>query len=46
MESKKTTLNKKELLISVLQKLQPHWDLVDGILALVESSYSDEKMID
>lgn len=33
---------KKELLIKVLKKLQPHWNLAEGFLALVESEYVDE----
>jgi peptide subunit release factor 1 (eRF1) len=37
---------KKELLIQILNKLKPHRDLADGILALIESSYADEKAID
>ena len=37
---------KKELLIKVLEKLQPQWNLAEGILALVKSSYVDEKSID
>ena len=37
---------KKQLLIKVLTKLQPYWNLAEGILALVESQYCDEKMID
>jgi len=37
---------KKELLIQILNKLKPHRDLADGILALVESGYADEKSID
>lgn len=37
---------KKKLLIMVLKKLQPQWNLAEGILALVESSYIDEKTID
>lgn len=37
---------KKELLIKVLKKLQPYRDMTEGILALMESSYIDEKTID
>ncbi|MCX6824179.1 MAG: hypothetical protein NT085_03555 [candidate division SR1 bacterium] len=37
---------KKQLLIKVLKKLQPYRNLAEGILALVESSYVDEKTID
>jgi hypothetical protein len=37
---------KKELLIKVLTKLQSYRDLAPGILALVESSYIDEKAMD
>jgi len=37
---------KKQLLIKVLTKLKPHRNLAEGILALVESSYVDEKTID
>ena len=37
---------KKELLIGVLIKLKPYRDLAEGILALVESSYVDENVID
>ena len=33
---------KKELLIKVLKKLQPHWNLAEGFLALLESEYVDE----
>ncbi len=37
---------KKKLLIQVLTKIKPYRDLAEGILALVESSYIDEKAID
>lgn len=37
---------KKELLIKVLKKMQPYRDMATGILALIESSYVDEKTID
>jgi len=39
-------MTKKDLLIQILQKLIPHRDLADGILALIESGYVDEKAID
>ncbi|MEI6118487.1 MAG: hypothetical protein WCP92_04575 [bacterium] len=38
--------HKKKLLIKVLEKLQPQWNLAEGILALVKSSYADDKAID
>lgn len=37
---------KKQLLIKVLEKLKPYWDLAEGILALIESTYADEKLFD
>ena len=37
---------KKEFLIKVLRKLQGHWSFAEGVLALVESSYIDNKAID
>ncbi len=37
---------KKELLVKVLKKLQGHWSFAEGVLALVESSYIDNKAID
>ena len=37
---------KKKLLIQVLTKIKPYRDVAEGILALVESSYIDEKAID
>jgi uncharacterized protein involved in tolerance to divalent cations len=37
---------KKELLINVITKLKWHWDLAEWILALLESSYIDDKAID
>jgi hypothetical protein len=37
---------KKELIIKVLTKMKPYRNLAEGILALVESSYMDEKTID
>jgi len=37
---------KKELIIKVLTKLKPYRNLAEGILALIESSYCDEKTID
>lgn len=37
---------KKELLIKVVTKLQPHWDMADGILALLKSSYITQETID
>lgn len=37
---------KKELLIKVLKKLIPHWDLAEGVLALVESGSIDDQTID
>lgn len=37
---------KKQLLLKVLQKLQPYWDLAEGLIALVDSQYIDEKTID
>lgn len=46
MNQKKQTIDKKELLIQVLKKIESHWDLAPGILALVQSSYVDEKAID
>ena len=36
----------KELLIKVITKLKWHWNLAEWILALLESSYIDEKAID
>jgi hypothetical protein len=37
---------KKQLIIKVLEKLKPYWDLAEGVLALVESKYADEKLVD
>lgn len=37
---------KKQLLIKVLTKLQPYWNLAEGILALLKSEYIDEKTIE
>jgi hypothetical protein len=37
---------KKELIIKVLTKMKPYRNLAEGILALVESNYMDEKTID
>lgn len=37
---------KKKLLIKVLNKLLPYWDLAEGIIALVNSKYIDENTID
>ncbi len=37
---------KKQLLIKVLQKLQPYRNLAEGILALVESRYCTDKTLD
>lgn len=37
---------KKKLIIQVLTKLKPYRNLAEGILALVESPYIDEKSID
>lgn len=37
---------KKKLIIKVLTKLKPYRNLAEGILALVESRYVDEKTID
>lgn len=37
---------KKKLLIQILNKLKPHRELSEGILALIESWYADEKTID
>jgi len=37
---------KKQLLIKVLKKLQPYWNLAEGLLVLMESSYADEKTVD
>jgi hypothetical protein len=37
---------KKKLIIKVLTKMKPYRNLAEGILALVESSYADEKTID
>ncbi|MCX6824850.1 MAG: hypothetical protein NTY80_01380 [candidate division SR1 bacterium] len=34
---------KKQLLIKVLTKLMPYRNLAEGILALVESSFADER---
>jgi len=38
--------NKKEIIIKVLTKLKPYRNLAEEILALVESNYVDEKMIE
>jgi hypothetical protein len=46
MNQKKQIIDKKILLIQVLKKLESHWDLAPGILALIQSSYVDEKVID
>lgn len=45
---KKTTvlLTKKELLIKVLTKLQPQRDLAEGFLALIQSEYVTEEIMD
>ncbi|MEI6671938.1 MAG: hypothetical protein WCL02_00815 [bacterium] len=37
---------KKQLLIKILTKLIPYRDLAEGILALVQSDYIDNKTID
>jgi uncharacterized protein Yka (UPF0111/DUF47 family) len=37
---------KKKLLIKVLKKLKPHWHMAEGFLALVESSYITDNIID
>ena len=37
---------KKQLLIKVLTKLKPHWNLADGFLALLESEYCTDKTLD
>lgn len=37
---------KKELLIKVIKKLEPHRNLADGIVALLETVPVDEKIID
>ena len=37
---------KKELLLKVLKKLQPYRNLAEGLIALVDSKYIDEKTID
>lgn len=36
---------KKELLLKILTKLQWHWSLAEGVLALVESSHIDDNAI-
>lgn len=38
-------LQTKDLLIRLLQKLKPYWDLADWLIALLESEYIDEKTI-
>ncbi len=38
--------SKKEILIQVLKKLSPYRNLAEGVLALIESNYIDEKTID
>lgn len=38
--------NKKQLLLRVLKKLQPYRNLAEGLIALVDSKYIDEKTID
>ena len=37
---------KKALLIQILNKLKPHRELADGILALIESWYANDKAVD
>ena len=37
---------KKELLLKVLNKLLPYRNLAEGLVALVDSKYIDEKTID
>ena len=37
---------KKQLLLKVLTKLQPYRNLAEGLIALVDSKYIDEKTID
>ena len=37
---------KKQLLLKVLAKLQPYRNLAEGLIALVDSQYIDEKTID
>lgn len=37
---------KKELLIQIVTNLQPHWEMADGILALLKSSYITQETID
>lgn len=39
-------MDKKQLIINVLTKLKPYRNLAEGLLALVESDYSDEKCLD
>ncbi len=39
-------INKKDILIKILEKLEWDWNIAPWILALVKSSYSDDNMID
>jgi len=37
---------KKKFLIKVLKKLQPQWNLAEGFLALLESKYVTDEIMD
>ena len=39
-------MDKKQLIITILTKLKPYRNLAEGLLALVESQYIDDKTID
>ena len=39
-------MEKKQLIIAVLNKLSPYWNLAEGLLALMESQYLTNQTLD
>jgi hypothetical protein len=39
-------MEKKQLIIAVLNKLRPYWNLAEGLLALMESQYLTNQTLD
>lgn len=37
---------KKQLILQILTKLKPYWNLADGLLALMESQHVSNEMLD
>ncbi|HMT01340.1 MAG TPA: hypothetical protein PKD96_01360 [Candidatus Absconditabacterales bacterium] len=39
-------LQKKQLLLKILEKIKPFWELAEGMVSLLQTDFVDEPMVD